>query len=306
MLSIDELVEGVRALSPAKRRQLLRRLRVNGLLDFDEPLTDHDALNISTALGIAFSDQATAAHLPASSSSVGSAPRSTADVQSSPASSDNTISESTSTSSIADAPPSEDPLQAEETTTDEKISTAERTRIDLTKGKHLAPSSGKVVVGAPAPAVEQPESTDDPHAMAPVPGEGPRGIIRLVFDGGSKGNPGYGYGSYALEWPGLDPQVVRLQHGNSVTNNEAEYDTLVKALETILKRLHAMGADPSTATIDIRGDSLLVINQVIGEWKCKHDRLKRRRDKIRAMLDQFEYWELRHHDRENSVRVLGH
>lgn len=295
MLSIDELVEGIRVLSPAKRRQLLRRLRVNGLLDFDEPLTDHDALNISTALGIAFSDQApvahTVIHTVASSASAGSPHHSTADAQSS--------SPTVASSEVVH--------QAEASTPAEKISTAEPTRIDLTKGKHLAPSSGKVVVGAPIPATEQPESADDdPHAMAPVPGEGPRGTIRVVFDGGSKGNPGYGYGSYALEWPGLDPQVVRLQHGNSVTNNEAEYDTLVKALDAILKRLHAMGADPSAATIDIRGDSLLVINQVIGEWKCKHDRLKRRRDKIRAMLDQFEYWELRHHDRENSVRILGH
>lgn len=161
--------------------------------------------------------------------------------------------------------------------------------------------SGKVVVGAPdAPA------PDDPHAMSPLPGQAPEQPIGVIFDGGSRGNPGQGYGSYALRWPGQAQQIVQLRFGDRVTNNEAEYDTLIAALEAILKRLQEHGATPATARIDVRGDSLLVINQVKGKWEAKEPRLQSRRDRVRGLLRQFGGWQLTHHDREQSVKTLGH
>lgn len=165
-----------------------------------------------------------------------------------------------------------------------------------------SPVSGKIVVGAPT---AQPREID-PHAMLPLPGQAPERPIGVVFDGGSKGNPGQGYGSYALRWPGEQQQVVRLRFGNHATNNEAEYDTLLTALEAILKRLRDGGADPGTARLDIRGDSLLVINQVRGEWQCKEARLQSRCQQARTLLQQFGEWRLTHHDRSQSVEVLGH
>ena len=44
--------------------------------------------------------------------------------------------------------------------------------------------------------------------MSPLPGQAPEQPIEIIFDGGSRGNPGQGYGSYALLWPGLPQQVV--------------------------------------------------------------------------------------------------
>jgi ribonuclease HI len=164
-----------------------------------------------------------------------------------------------------------------------------------------SPVSGRVVVGAPDDA-----ATNDPHAMTPLPGQAPEQPIGIIFDGGSKGNPGEGYGSYAVDWPGLPQQMVRLKFGSRVTNNEAEYDTLIAALEAILKRLLDAGADPGSARLVIRGDSLLVINQVKGDWQCKEPRLRMRRDRVRELLHQFGSWELIHHKREKSVEVLGH
>ncbi len=108
-------------------------------------------------------------------------------------------------------------------------------------GRVAAP--GKVVIGAPAAS----EAGADPHGMAPLPGQAPERPIAIIFDGGSKGNPGYGYGSYALRWPGQAQQIVQLQFGDNVTNNEAEYDTLLAALEAVLKRLVDVDADPVTA-----------------------------------------------------------
>jgi ribonuclease HI len=161
--------------------------------------------------------------------------------------------------------------------------------------------SGKVVKGSPT--VETPL---EPHGMAPLPGQAPEQPIVVIFDGGSRGNPGQGYGSYALRWPGQSQQIVQLRFGDRVTNNEAEYDTLIAALEAIVQRLQDMGAAPHTAKVEIRGDSLLVVNQVKGLWEAKEARLQVRRDRARELLEPFGAWQLIHHDRENSVQTLGH
>jgi ribonuclease HI len=145
-----------------------------------------------------------------------------------------------------------------------------------------------------------------PHGMAPLPGQAPEEPVVVIFDGGSRGNPGQGYGSYALRWPGQQQQVVQLRFGDRVTNNEAEYDTLIAALEAILQRLADMGAANRTAKVEIHGDSLLVVNQVKGLWEAKEARLQVRRDRVRELLNAFAVWNLSHHDREHSVQTLGH
>jgi ribonuclease HI len=167
---------------------------------------------------------------------------------------------------------------------------------------YRSPVSGKVVVNRPTAN----PATDDPHTMAPLPGQAPEQPVVIIFDGGSKGNAGQGYGSYALRWPGAQQQIVKLRFGNQITNNEAEYDTLIAALEAVLKRLQDNGAAPTTAKLDIRGDSLLVINQVLGKWQCKEERLQVRCERVRKLLQNLGAWRLTHHDRANSVEVLGH
>jgi ribonuclease HI len=161
--------------------------------------------------------------------------------------------------------------------------------------------SGRVVMGAPQHDGETPASV-----MRPLPGQAPEQPIRIVFDGGSKGNPGQGYGSYALEWPAYPRQVVRLQFGNRVTNNEAEYDTLISALEAVIKRLTETGADPRTAKLEVWGDSQLVINQVNGEWEANKPEMRVRRDKARNLLNRFGTTSLRYHSRNHNVEILGH
>ncbi|MEM7133243.1 MAG: ribonuclease HI family protein [Chloroflexota bacterium] len=265
--SIDQLVEEIRHLSPSSRRQLLRRLQINDLLDLDDPVCDRNPLRVAPALGFPT--------LHAQLTNTNSA-----NVSSAHSASSRTTDGITTSANVT-------------------LSQPEGIRIEPT------PVGGKIVVGAPQDKQDD-ASANNPHAMAPVPGQAPEKPIRIVFDGGSKGNPGYGYGSYALEWPGQPQQVVRLQLGNSITNNEAEYDTLIMALEAILKRLHAEGAAPNTAQLDIRGDSKLVIQQVLGAWKCNEERLRRRRNKAQKLLAQFDRWRLQHHKREKSVEVLGH
>ena len=165
---------------------------------------------------------------------------------------------------------------------------------------YQSPVSGHAVVGAP-----QSESVPS-AAMSPLPGQPPEEPIRIVFDGGSRGNPGQGYGSYALDWPGQPRQIVQLNFGDHVTNNEAEYDTLIAALEGVHKRLLEQKIKPESAALSIRGDSLLVCNQVRGEWRCKEPRLQSRLEEARALLGEFGDATLDHHPREKSVEILGH
>lgn len=128
----------------------------------------------------------------------------------------------------------------------------------------------------------------------------------IVFDGGSLGNPGRGYGSYVVA--NADGVVNRAalsydDRGSQVTNNQAEYWTLIAALQWLSETLDGRG--PATP-ITVLGDSLLVINQLLGKWKVKNEGLRPLHAEARELLKRFGPTELRWHDRGNSVRILGH
>ena len=173
---------------------------------------------------------------------------------------------------------------------------AERVRLS----SYRSPVSGHAVVSSPQ------QESGAPSAMLPLQGEAPTEPIRIVFDGGSRGNPGEGYGSFALDWPARPREVVQLNFGDRVTNNEAEYDTLIAALETVRDRLVEHQIDPMSTSLSIWGDSLLVCSQVRGDWKCKEPRLQVRLNRALDLLSSFGQPELNHHPREKSVEILGH
>lgn len=142
---------------------------------------------------------------------------------------------------------------------------------------------------------------------APASGPNPAPDYILVFDGGSRGNPGWGYGSYAITRV-LDgaQRLERLQLGDGYTSNEAEYDTLIAALHDLLQRIEQAGRQPQEFSLEVRGDSALVINQVLGTWKAQEPRMKERRDRCRRLLTRFGAVQLKAQPREESVRLLGH
>lgn len=269
---LDIIVELVQQLTPEERRLLMQRLRVSGLLPPSTLLTDQNRLDVAPSMG----KLATARHADPSAASAQSTPSG--------------ASSTSATAGVVDRPLAKGG------------SAALPLRMAGSGDTGNRRTSGKVVIGAP----DHKDLVLDPHVMTPLPGQAPEQPIVIIFDGGSKGNPGYGYGSYALRWPGQPQQIVQLQFGDNVTNNEAEYDTLIGALEAVYKRLRETGVDLLTAKLDIRGDSQLVVSQVHGEWKCTEDRLRTRRNRVRTLLREFGAWELTHHPRENSVRILGH
>ncbi|WP_054493174.1 ribonuclease HI family protein [Ardenticatena maritima] len=129
----------------------------------------------------------------------------------------------------------------------------------------------------------------------------------LIFDGGSKGNPGKGYGSAMLVRTDTGQRKVqRFDFEGSLTNNEAEYKTLIEAVRLLLDKIRAHGKDPAAYRLEVRGDSDLVVQQLSGRWKARDARMAALRDEALALLNQFGGWRITHHDRSNSVHWLGH
>ncbi len=129
------------------------------------------------------------------------------------------------------------------------------------------------------------------------------GTYDIVFDGGSKGNPGLGYGTYEVTRDGAIIGHARLDYGDNVTNNQAEYLTLLNALTWLADEL---GTDAASATVRVHGDSQLVIRQLNGEWKIKDARLRAIAMETRVQMARFRTVTLTWHPRAISVERLGH
>lgn len=127
----------------------------------------------------------------------------------------------------------------------------------------------------------------------------------LIFDGGSKGNPGPSYGSFVLRGPQQREDPARLRFGRG-TNNEAEYRTLIEGVRAALTAIEELGLNPGQTSLEIRGDSQLVLNQLSGRWKAKDARMRSLRDQARSLLKPFGTVTYRHQPRARSVAVLGH
>ena len=127
-----------------------------------------------------------------------------------------------------------------------------------------------------------------------------------MFDGGSLGNPGQGYGSYVYKGVVRQTDPITVQYPGQTTNNEAEYRTMINGLQAILDALKALGSDPSALKIAVRSDSKLVIEQVNGRWKVKKAELRPLVQQAQKLLGEFAAWDLAWHPRGESVRILGH
>lgn len=129
----------------------------------------------------------------------------------------------------------------------------------------------------------------------------------LTFDGGADPNPGKGYGSYHLKTrKGRERLNSRIQFGNNVTNNQAEYRALIAGLEDLVQTIEKAGKQPSNYTVAVYGDSSLVIKQLRGEWKVKDAKMEPLFKSASEKIRRFKRVELNWHDRSNSVRLLGH
>lgn len=98
------------------------------------------------------------------------------------------------------------------------------------------------------------------------------------IDGASRGNPGPASAGVVI----LTPAGKELHFGKNLgikTNNEAEYGALIMALQQ-LKKMNAGEAV-------IRSDSKLLINQMLGNYKVKHPKLRKLFLEIIRMRSEF-------------------
>jgi ribonuclease HI len=120
------------------------------------------------------------------------------------------------------------------------------------------------------------------------------GRAHVYFDGAARGNPG----PAAVGWVIVTSDGVVAEGGERIgeaTNNRAEYEALIRALE--------VAADYGFDEVDVRGDAELIVKQVRGEYDANDPGLRERRVTVRELLRNFEEWSLQHVPREVNSRA---
>ncbi len=120
------------------------------------------------------------------------------------------------------------------------------------------------------------------------------GRVHAYFDGASRGNPG----PAAVGWVLVSGDGVVADGGERIgraTNNQAEYDALIRVLEA--------ADDYGFDEVQVRGDSQLIVKQVKGAWDTNDPELREKRVRARELLARFEEWSLTHVPREVNGRA---
>lgn len=112
------------------------------------------------------------------------------------------------------------------------------------------------------------------------------GYLIANIEGGARGNPGpAGYGVVFQDEVGR--LVAKLSEFlGRRTNNYAEYSALLAALNYTLR--HGFKA------LKVISDSELLVKQINGEYKVSKPALKELHGRAMKMLDQFDYFEIKH------------
>lgn len=115
----------------------------------------------------------------------------------------------------------------------------------------------------------------------------------LRTDGAARGNPGPAGAGWVIETP--EGEVVDEGHAflGVLTNNQAEYEALLRALE-------AAGPDERTE-LDVYSDSQLMVRQINGEYRVKDEGLKPLWLRASRLLDRAARATVRHVRREENA-----
>jgi len=116
--------------------------------------------------------------------------------------------------------------------------------------------------------------------------------LTLEFDGGSRGNPGpAGIGVVVRAADGT-PLVTLGRFIGRATNNVAEYKALITAMEEAKKL--------GEKRIVIRGDSELIIKQMLGQYRVKHPDMKVLYDEAQDLIGEFDDAKIQHNLRHKN------
>jgi ribonuclease HI len=119
-------------------------------------------------------------------------------------------------------------------------------------------------------------------------------VLTIYTDGAARGNPGPAAFSFVIAREG---QPAIEEHGclGDATNNVAEYTALVKALE----RARQLGG----RVIHIHSDSELMVKQMQGTYKVKHEGLRPLYEEAKSLSAGFDRVTFRHVRREQNRRA---
>jgi ribonuclease HI len=104
-------------------------------------------------------------------------------------------------------------------------------------------------------------------------------LLTIHTDGASRGNPGEAAYAYTIARDG-HPAIEEAGRLGRLTNNQAEYEALVRALD------HALRMGPEHRLL-IHSDSELMVKQMRGEYKVKNEDLRDLYDQARKLVRRF-------------------
>lgn len=122
----------------------------------------------------------------------------------------------------------------------------------------------------------------------------PERNLIIYTDGGARGNPGpAGAGAVLIE----DKKIIKeiSQYLGEATNNQAEYQALILALEA--------ARDLSATHLEIRMDSELLVRQCEGRYKVRNVELAKLYLKVHNLLTQFVKARFVHVPREQNTQA---
>lgn len=115
------------------------------------------------------------------------------------------------------------------------------------------------------------------------------------FDGAANPNPGKMGIGVVVEAPGKEAVEIGEDLGRDGTSNIAEYEALIRGLEEA-KRL---GADE----VVVKGDSNLVVQQLLGRFRVKQPHLKPLHQRVAELSNEFDDFEIQWIPREQNKRA---
>jgi len=118
---------------------------------------------------------------------------------------------------------------------------------------------------------------------------------KLQFDGCSKKNPGLAGAGAVIYKYSKEFWCGKLFVSENATNNYAEYSGLIIGLEKAV--------DLNIKVLQVEGDSLLVINQMTGKYKCNSQNLIDQYNKAKELAAKFDSINFVHIFRNKNVRA---
>ena len=108
--------------------------------------------------------------------------------------------------------------------------------------------------------------------------------IKIFTDGGSRGNPGPAAAAAIAKDHAGKVRLLRGKYLGKATNNFAEYQGVILALEELLKTIDI---EPRKTKLAFNLDSNLVVNQLNGTFKVKDAKIRDLVVEIRNLEPQF-------------------